>query len=255
MPSGATRSVRDVPLTGDYARRAAAEFVGVFAIVFVGAGSLIYGSLTNVALAYGLVVAVMVCAVAHVSGGHLNPAVTLGMAVSRRISLPLAVVYWLAQLLGAIAGAALLKWVLPGAATDAVKLGAPAVNGDVAAGKAVVVEAVLTFFVVWVFFAALVDPRGTVRQIGGLAVGGTVAVGVFLAGGLTGGMMNPARAFGPELIGNHWTDAWVWYLGPLAGGAVAAVLYELLYLRPARPAPRAAGGEPGEPRAPETQLP
>ncbi|HSP70854.1 MAG TPA: aquaporin, partial [Gaiellaceae bacterium] len=97
-------------------------------------------------------------------------------------------------------------------------------------------EAVLTFFLVWVFFATAADPRGTFKQIAGLAVGLTVTFDILMAGVLTGGMMNPARAFGPQLIGNHWTNWWVWYLGPLAGGAVAAVVYELLYLRPAQPA-------------------
>jgi aquaporin Z len=224
-----------MPMTGDYLRRATAEFVGTFALVFVGAGSLIYGNVTNVGLAYGLVVAVMVSAVGHVSGGHFNPAVTLGFVVTRRISLPLAALYWVTQLVAAIAGAALLKWILPAAATDAVKLGAPALQGEVASGKGVVIEAVLTFFLVWVVFATVVDPRGTFKQIAGLAIGFTITVGVLLAGGLTGAAMNPARAFGPQLIGNHWTDGWVWYLGPLAGAAVAAVLYELIYLRPARP--------------------
>jgi aquaporin Z len=224
-----------MPLSADYLRRTFAEFVGVFALVFIGVGSLIYGDVTGAALGQGLVIAVMLSAVGHISGGHFNPAITLGFVVTRRISLPLAISYWIGQFAAAIAGAALLKWILPAAATNAVKLGAPTLQTDVASGKAVVIEAVLTFFVVFVFFATVVDVRGTFKQIAGLAVGFAVSAGVLLAGGLTGAAMNPARAFGPQLIGNHWTSAWVWYLGPFAGAAVAAVLYDLLYLRPAQP--------------------
>jgi MIP family channel proteins len=225
-----------MPLKGDYFRRAAAEFVGTFALIFVGAGSLIYGDLTNAALAHGLVIAVMVSAVGHISGGHFNPAVTFGFVVTRRISTPLALVYFVTQFLAAVAGAALLKWVLPAQATAATKLGAPALANELASGKGVVLEAVLTFFLVWVIFATAADERGTFKQIAGLAIGFTITLDILLAGGLTGAAMNPARAFGPELIGNHWSNWWVWYLGPFAGAAVAAVLYEVLYLRPDRPA-------------------
>ena len=224
-----------MPLSADYLRRTFAEFVGVFALVFIGVGSLIYGDVTGAALGQGLVIAVLLSAVGHISGGHFNPAITLGFVVTRRISLALAIAYWIGQFAAAIAAAALLKWILPAAATDAVKLGAPSLQTDVASGKGVVIEAVLTFFVVFVFFATVVDVRGTFKQIAGLAVGFAVSAGVLLAGGLTGAAMNPARAFGPELIGNHWTSAWVWYLGPFAGAAVAAVVYDMLYLRPARP--------------------
>jgi aquaporin Z len=94
---------------------------------------------------------------------------------------------------------------------------------------------VLTFFLVWVVFATAVDPRGTFKQIAGLAIGLTITLGMLLSTGLTGGALNPARAFGPQLIQGEWSHWWVWYLGPFAGGAVASVLYELLYLRPARP--------------------
>jgi aquaporin TIP len=227
-----------MPLTGDYFRRATAEFVGTFALIFVGAGSIAYArTLTDIALAHGLVIAVMASAVGMISGGHFNPAITLGFVVTRRITLPLAIVYWITQFVAAIAGAALLNWVLPTAAADSIKLGSPSLGQGITPGVAVVVEAVLTFFLVWVVFATAADPRGAFKQIAGLAIGFTIAFDILLAGAMTGAAMNPARAFGPELIGNHWSHAWVWYLGPFAGGAVAAVLYELLYLRPTRPIP------------------
>jgi aquaporin TIP len=226
-----------MPMNGDFLRRAAAEFVGTFALIFIGAGSLAYArTLTDIGLAHGLVIAVMVSAVGHISGGHFNPAVTFGFVVTRRISFRLALTYWVTQFLAAIAGAAMLKWLLPSGAVDSIKLGTPALGQDVVAGHAVVIEAITTFFLVWVIFATAVDPRGTFKQIAGLAIGFTITLDILFAGAMTGAAMNPARAFGPQLVGNHWSDWWVWYLGPFAGAAVAAVAYELLYLRPAKPA-------------------
>src|SRR5690242_19496273 len=139
-----------MPMSGDYLRRAAAEFIGTFALVFVGMGAIAYArTLTDIALAHGLVIAVMVSAVGMISGGHFNPAVTLGFVVTRRISLPLAIVYWVTQFVAAIAGAALLQWVLPDATSKGIKLGAPALGTGISSGAGVVVEAVLTFFLVW----------------------------------------------------------------------------------------------------------
>src|SRR3954452_15175894 len=220
---------------GDYARRATAEFVGTFALIFVGAGSLIYGDLTNAALAHGLVIAVMVSAVGHISGGHFNPAVTLGFVVTRRIALSLAVVYWSMQFLGATAAAALLRWFYSENVRTLTNLGAPGVGGGISVWQALVIEAVLTFFLVWVIFATAADPGGTFKSIAGLAIGLTITLDIFIGGPLTGAAMNPARAFGPELISRHWTDAWIWYVGPFVGGALAALVYDWLYLRSPRP--------------------
>jgi aquaporin TIP len=225
-------------LERDYLRRGTAEFVGAFALIFVAAGGAAYArSPTDLALANGLVIAVMVSAVGFISGGHFNPAVTLGFLVTRRIAPVLAAWYWLVQLGGAAAAALLLKWVLPSATQNAAHLGVPAVGSGIDSGQAVVIEAVLTFFLVWVIFATAVDPRGSFKQIAGLAIGFTIAAGVVMAYALTGGAMNPARAFGPQLVGDDWSNWWVWYVGPGAGGVIAASLYELLYLRPTRPVP------------------
>jgi aquaporin Z len=225
-------------LERDYLRRGVAEFVGTFALVFVAAGATIYGNVTPLgsALAYGFVVATMMAAVGLVSGGHFNPAVTLAFLVTRRISPVLAVWYWLVQLGAGTLAALLLKWVLPNSIEAQTGIGAPSLYSAMNSGTGVVIEAVLTFFVVWVFFATAVDPRGTLRQLAGPAVGLTVTAGVLMSAGLTGGMLNPARAFGPQLVGNHWSHFWIWYVGPLAGGVIAAALYELLYLRPSAPA-------------------
>jgi aquaporin TIP len=218
---------------GDYLKRASAEFVGTFALIFIGVGSLSAArTLTDVGLAYGLVIAVMVSAVGHISGGHFNPAITFGFFVTRRIAPVLAVVYWVTQFGAAILAALLLKWVLPAAAVSTIKLGVPTLGPSVGAGEGLVIEAVITFFLVWVFFATAVDPRGTFKAIAGLAIGFAITFGVLMAGALTGGIMNPARAVGPMLVQGSWNDFWIWIVGPCAGGAVAALLYDLLYLRP-----------------------
>jgi aquaporin TIP len=100
-----------------------------------------------------------------------------------------------------------------------------------------VIEAVLTFFLVWVIFATAADPRGAFAVISGLAIGFTITLDIYIGGPFTGAAMNPARAFGPELVQNVWSDAWVWYLGPAIGAVAAALVYEYLYLRPASPEP------------------
>ena len=242
----------------DPLRRGFAEFVGTFTLIFIGAGSIltltkllepatngsaqalgVYGSLTlvSVALAHGLAIGVMASAVGHISGGHFNPAITLGFFITRRLAPTLAVVYWSVQLLGATAAALLLRWFFSDSVRAATNLGAPGLAGGITVWQGVVIEGVLTFFLVWVVFATAADPGGTFKSIAGLAIGLTITLDILMGGPLTGAAMNPARAFGPELVSRHWTDAWVWYVGPLVGGAVAALAYEWLYLRPPAPLP------------------
>jgi aquaporin TIP len=237
-----------VPIVeGEVFRRCVAEFVGIFALVFVGAGSVMTGGgLLAVAVAHGLILAIMVSAVGHISGAHFNPAVTFGFLVTRRIVPLLAVSYWVAQFLGALAGAALLKWIYPDSVTDQAKLGAPLLNDQISVGAGFVLEAVLTFFLVWVVFATAADPRGAFATISGFAIGLTIAADILIGGPLTGAAMNPARAFGPQFVQNVWGNGWIWYLGPLLGGGLAAVVYDMLYLSPVlRPLP---------PGPPETGL-
>jgi aquaporin TIP len=237
-------------------RRSVAELVGAFALTFIGAGSIMSGAgLVGVAFAHGLVIAVMASSVGHISGGHFNPAVTFGFLVARRIAPVLAVAYWVSQLLGATIAALLLKWIYPDAVADRAKLGAPLLNGQVSVGAGFIVEVLLTFFLVWVIFATAADPGGTFKSIAGLAIGFTITLDVLMGGPLTGAAMNPSRAFGPELVQREWADAWIWYIGPLLGGGLAALAYELLYLRPPRPAP-VGPPETGveEPRPGDTAL-
>jgi aquaporin TIP len=222
---------------GDYFRRAAGEFVGTFALVFIGVGSLIYGNIVGVAFAHGLVIAVMASAVGHITGGHFNPAVTLGFLVTRRMAASLAALYMIVQVGAATLAALVLKWVLPNAAYDGVNGGAPSLQNGLNGGQGVVVEAILTFFLLWVIFATAADPRGTFKQIAGLAIGFTIVLDILMGGGLTGAAMNPARSLGPEIVSGNWDDWWVYIIGPFCGGVIAAVIYEVLYLRPARPVP------------------
>jgi aquaporin Z len=241
MPSGRRPNVRGVE--GDVARRAAAEFVGTFALIFVGAGSVLTAgavrdpTLAGVALAHGLTIAVMVSAVGHISGGHFNPAITLGFLLTRRMAPVLSAIYWVTQFAAAAVAALLLKWIFPETVVDAGKLGAPTLNPAIGSGAGVVLEGIMTFLLVWVVFATAADPRGTFKSIAGLAIGLTITADILIGGPLTGAAMNPARAFGPELVQNVWSNAWIWYVGPFVGGALAALAYEWLYLRPVRPVP------------------
>jgi MIP family channel proteins len=227
----------------DPLRRGVAEFIGTFTLIFVGAGSIMAAgiyrdpTLIGIAMAHGLAIGVMVSAVGHISGGHFNPAITLGFLVTRRLAPMLAAVYWIAQFGAAVIAALLLKWIFPDSVSDAAKLGAPVLNSAVGSGAGLVVEAILTFFLVWVVFATAADPRGTFKSIAGLAIGFTITLDILIGGPLTGAAMNPARAFGPQLVQNVWSDGWIWYLGPALGAVAAAALYEWLYLRPVAPVP------------------
>jgi aquaporin Z len=232
---------------GDYVRRGTAEFIGTFALTFFSAGAIMVGSagLLGVALAYGLAVALAVTFFRHVSGGHLNPAVTLGFVVTRRIEVGLAGVYWLMQLGGACVAALLLWWIFPAEAIAPARLGAPLLHPSIGQGAGFVLEAILAGFLVLAVFATAVDERGgAFKAIAGFGIGLAVSIGVLAGGPLTGAPMNPARALGPELVYRVWESyTWIYYAGPAAGGLVAALLYEWLFLR-SRTA--AAGGAPPE---------
>jgi aquaporin TIP len=222
----------------DAIRRAVAEFVGTFTLIFIGVGSIVAAndihdpSLIGVALAHGLAIGVMVSAVGHISGGHFNPAITFGFLVTRRIKPALGLLYWVVQFAGAALAALLVRDLLPRATTQAVHLGVPALGGGVDAASGFGLEAVLTFFLAWVVFASAVDARGTFKSIAGLAIGLTITMDILFGGPFTGAAMNPARAFGPQLVEGDWSNGWVWYAGPVVGAVLAVVVYELLYLRP-----------------------
>ena len=211
-------------------RRSVAEFIGTFTLIFIGggAGAVSGHDIVAVALANGLAIGIMVSNFGHISGGLFNPAITLGFLATRRITPRLAVIYWIAQFGGAVIAAGILRWLVHKPAF----FGAIPSASGIGAGRGFVLEAILTFFLVTAVFATAVDPRGAFKSIAGLAIGLTITIDVLFGGPLTGAAMNPARAFGPELIGNFWGQGWIYYLGPALGGLVAAVGYDWLYLRP-----------------------
>ncbi len=205
-----------------------AEAIGTFALIFVGIGAIkAAGSdLLAVALAQGLTIAVFVSATGHISGGHLNPAVTLGALVGGKIRPADAVLYWISQLLGAWLAALLCLFLFD---RSVVVAGTPQLGVGVDSTKGIVIEAILTFFLVFVVYGTAIDPRGP--KIGGLAIGLTVALDILFGGPLTGAAMNPARVFGPALAAGFWSHHLVYWVGPLLGGGVAGLLYGGLLLK------------------------
>jgi MIP family channel proteins len=217
-----------------------AEFLGTFALVFFGAGAICVDfqlrssgglGLLGIALASGLTFAIMVSALGHISGGHFNPAITIGYWVTRRLSTLDSLAYWGAQLLGATAAAFLLKLIVPEDIANNVFLGAPELMRDFPRWSGMALEGVTTFFLVLVVFATMVDERGAFRSIAGFGVGLTVTLGILVAGPLTGGALNPARAFGPAVASSHWLNWGIYWVGPLGGGFLAGLLYDSLYLK------------------------
>lgn len=203
-----------------------AEAIGTFALIFVGIGAInaAGNDLVAVALAHGLTIAVFVSATGHISGGHLNPAVTLGALVGGKIKPFDALLYWISQLGGAyLAGLACLAIFDRGVVVTSTPQLA-----SVSATQGVVIEAILTFFLVFVVYGTAIDPRGP--KIGGLAIGLTVTLDILFGGPLTGAAMNPARVFGPALAAGFWSGHAVYWIGPLIGGAVAGALYKTLFL-------------------------
>ncbi len=215
-------------------QKAAAEFIGTFALIFIGAGAVIMaasgGGLVGVALANGIVLAVMVSVLAHISGAHFNPAVTLGVWVTGNIKTLLAVVYVVAQLAGAILAALLLRGLYPEPSWRAANLGAPGLAAGMSSGRGVLLEAVLTFFLVFVVYGTAVDDRGPFAKLAGLPIGFVLIFDVLAGGPLTGAAMNPARALGPMVAGGHWADWWVYWIGPIGGGIIGAAVYWYVFL-------------------------
>ena len=219
-------------------RHFAAEFIGTFALVFVGSGAIIHSRITGsptglieVAFAHGLILAVMVSALMRVSG-HFNPAVTLGLLANRRIEAMMAALYIVAQLIGAIAAGYALKFAFSDATFAATRGGGLTIALDVTGGQAFLVEAIATFFLVFVVYGTAVDLRGP--KIGGLAVGFVVAADILAIGPMTGASMNPARSFGPAVASGIYEAQLLYFLAPITGGLVAAFLYEFLFMRRGR---------------------
>ena len=224
-----------------------AEFIGTFTLIFIGAGSICAdqylhaangggAGLLGIAVAHGLAIAIMVSAVGHISGGHLNPAITIGFWVTKRIGTFHTISYWIAQLLGATAAAFLLTVVLPETVWRPVGLGTPDLAPDFTRMHGMLLEAIMTFFLVFVVFATAADAKGAFSKIAGFAIGLTITMDILLGGPFTGASMNPARSFGPALVARHWSNHGVYWVGPLVGGILAGYLYDRIYLRDQPPA-------------------
>ena len=238
----------------DALRHFVAEFVGVFALVFVGGGSIMMGRYTNAATplilaatAHGLILAVMVTATMRISG-HLNPAVTIGFLATRRIEPLMAAIYIVAQLLGAIIAAYALKGVVPAALFDAARGGGQSVASDVTLGQAFTMEMIATFFLAFVVFGTAVDPSAP--KVGGFAIGLTVAADILAIGPLTGASMNPARSLGPAVATGIFEAQAVYWAGPIVGAVAAALIYDFLFLRRGPDLPLHGAVRPEEPPAP-----
>lgn len=214
-------------------RAPAAEFFGTMLFVLVGAGSIVAnvngaaGSL-GIALAHGLGLAILVTIMMPISGGHLNPAVSVALWIGDQIDARTLGKYVVAQLLGAIVAALLIKLLFPASLARITSLGTPQMSGALGMGAGITLEAVFTFFLVSAVFGTCVNPEA--QRVGGFAIGLTVLVVALGGGNLTGAVMNPARAFGPALISGDWHTQAAYWVGPLIGAALAALAWKFLFL-------------------------
>jgi aquaporin Z len=224
----------------DWTRSLVIEFLGPFALCFVGIGAIIQtqgGNLVAIALAHGLAIGIIVAAGAHVSGALLNPALTVGLWAARRMDTTKAVAYIVAQCLGGIAACGALTLVYRDVDRNAVNLGLPAVGkaiGDpsfsLSSGNALVMEIILSFFLMFVVFGTAIDVGSVGRAVAPLAIGITITVDIFAGGGVSGAAMNPARWIGPAVVQGDFTDFWIWIVGPIVGAVIAALIYNEVIL-------------------------
>ncbi|MBI1723261.1 MAG: aquaporin [Gemmatimonadetes bacterium] len=213
-----------------------AEFVGVFFLTFAGAGAIVANTyrdgsvgLLGIAAAHGLALAIAVSATMSISGGHINPAITLGLWSVGRIDAKNAGLYVVAQLLGAVAAAFAIRGLYPEMAGTVAALGTPRLASDISLVQGIVIEAILTFFLAFAVMGTAVDPAAP--KIGGFAIGLTVMFGILAGGNMTGAAMNPARAFGPALASGSWIGHIAYWAGPILGAIAAMQVYERLLLK------------------------
>jgi len=213
-----------------------AEFIGVFMLVFIGGGAMIINvyqpgavPLGGVAAAQGLAYAIAVTATMNISGGHVNPAITAGLWSIGRIETRRAALYIVAQLLGAVVAAVVLRWIMPVSAGHTAMYGTLKVADDITIPGAILIEAFLTFFLAFAVMGTAVDPRAP--KVGGFGIGLTLWMCILAGGPLTGAALNPARAFGPALVAGEWHAQFAYWIGPIVGSIIAMQVYERLLLR------------------------
>jgi aquaporin Z len=215
----------------------AVEFVGTFFLTFLGAGAILQTTalgdsgfgLLGVALAHGIALSIAVSLAMNISGGHINPAVTLAMLVGGKIQAGALPVYWIAQVAGSLVAALALRSMFPGEVIDAAKLGTPGPAPGIGLGTVIFIEFVLTFILVVSVWGTAVDPRAP--AIGGFGIGLAVFADILVGGPITGGAMNPARVLGPALAGGYWDMHAAYWIGPLLGGVAASLFYKGLVLQ------------------------
>jgi MIP family channel proteins len=209
-----------------------AEAIGAFTLTFIGVLAITSAALVgappgmttlaSIAFAQGLAIGVMVAALGHVSGGHFNPAITFGFVVSGRMSPLRGLLYWIAQLAGAIIAAAILLAII---GRTALAAGTPALAPGIGVVAGAVLEGIGTFFLVYVVFGTVIDRRAP-PTVYPLAIGLTIVLCIMGFGLLTGSAINPSRSFGPALVSGQWANEWVYWVGPLIGGGLAGSLYQ-----------------------------
>lgn len=215
-------------------RAPVAELVGTALFVFFGAGSVVANAggvplgPIGIALAHGVGIAVLISMTLAVSGGHLNPAVSLALWIAKKIDAKQLGLYVAAQIIGAIIGALLIKAFFPAGAARVASLGTPQISGTLGEFQAIFLEALLTFFLVSAVFGTCVSPLAP--KIAGFGVGLAIFTCALVGGSLTGAVMNPARAFGPALVSLDWHGQYIYWFGPAIGAALAAVLWKYVLL-------------------------
>ena len=211
-------------------RQLTAEFLGTFALVFVSAGTIVVNAWTSnalglvgAALATAFVYAVMITMTMNISGGHLNPAVTVGVLIAKKIDGRTAAQYIMTQLIAAVVAALLVLLLFPAGAAEATSLGALKISNDVTMLEAIILEALLTLILVSAVFGTVLSPEAP--KVGGFAVGMVLLFAIVVIGPLTGAALNPARAFGPALMSGDFEGHIAYWIGPLVGGLAAGLIW------------------------------
>jgi MIP family channel proteins len=212
-----------------------AEALGTFMLVFFGCGSVVMTAypggnwgVLGISIAFGIVLSVAITATMPISGGHLNPAVTIALAAMRRVAPVTAAAYVAAQLLGAVLAGLALKGLVPASIGGAVMYGTPTVSGTLSIGTAIGIEALLTFFLMSAVYGTVVNYEKP--PVAGFGIGLTLVFAIMIGGAFTGGALNPARAFGPAVASGHWVAHVVYWIGPIVGALAAAALWEFVLL-------------------------
>jgi aquaporin Z len=219
-------------------RPCVAEFIGTFFLCFAGIAAILCttpavgnaGGIVAIAFAHGLALSVAVNAFGGLSGAHFNPAVTSGFLVTGRIKPGLAIAYVISQLLGATTAAGFCRVIFPAYAVSAAHLGIPLPAAWATTRVVLTAEFIMTFLLMTAIFGTAVDDRGRAVKIGGFGIGLTVTFDILAGGAVTGASMNPARSFGPALELGYWAWHWAYWVAPIAGAVVAALLYDKILL-------------------------